>query len=108
MKVVKKDIIEKYGFKKIEKNRFIYWDDYLLENINPEYGYFLKATLSVPKKDYGRLEYNFSTLILHRYYDYDSWVNENNYYETNKIYEGLIENENDLKFILTKTSVKNL
>ena len=93
---------------KRQKNRLIYWDDYLLEDINPKHDYFLEATLSVPKKDWGSLEYNFSTLILHRCYHYDSWVNEDKYYDANKIYEGLIENENDLKFILTKTGIKIL
>lgn len=102
-----KEILEKHGFIKTEKNKLIYWDDYLLKDINPEYGYFLYATLSIPKKDWGRLDYNFSTLVLHRHYDYDRWVNEEEYYDINKIYEGLIENEEDLKFILTKTGIKD-
>jgi len=103
--IISKEALEKYGFKKTEKNRLVFWDDYLLEDVNTKYSYFLEATLSIPKKDWGSLEYNFSKLILHRIYDYEAWIEDREYYDTQVVYEGLIENEEDLKFILNKTCI---
>ena len=103
--MITKEILENHGFKKTEKNKLIYWDDYLLDDVNPELGYFLHATISYPKKDWGRLEYNFSTIVLHRYYDYQQWSKDSDYYDTQKVFEGLIESEEDLLFILDRCAI---
>ena len=103
--MITKEILEKYGFKKTENNRGMYCDDYLLDDINPEYGHFLYATISVPKKDWGRLEYNFSTIVLHRYYNYEQWIEDGDYYDTQKVFEGNIDSEEDLLFVLDRCAI---
>lgn len=101
------DILNKYNFKKTEKDLSVFSKDYFLESINGDYGYYLHATLSIPKKTSNTdLEYNFSKLIIHRYKNYrerlDEYLADG---ESRVLYYGLIENEEDLKFILTKTGV---
>jgi hypothetical protein len=99
------NIIEQ-GFNKTLKNKWVFWNDYVLEDINPEYSYFLYATLHVPKKESKDIEYNFCKIILHRHYDLDFWNEESDYYDTKTVYEGLIESNEDLTFLLKKTGTK--
>lgn len=105
MKVTTEEL-SKIGFVKTEKNKWVYWDDYILDDINPEYGYFLYVTVSFPKKDWGSLEYNFSKIILHRHYNYEMWCEMEDYYDCNKIYEGNIDSIEDLEWLLNKTGIK--
>lgn len=78
----------------------------MLTDINPKYPYFLYATLHVPKKISGELEYDVCKIILHRHYNLDLWNKESEYYDTKVVYEGLIESSEDLTFILKNTGIK--
>lgn len=86
------------GFTKTLKNKWVYWNDYLLKDVNPNYPYFLYATLHIPKKITGKIEYDVCKIILHRYYDLNFWNEESDYYDTKPVYEGLIESYEDLIF----------
>lgn len=100
-----KETLEKYKFIKTEKNKDVYYEDYLAKEINTKFPYFSHLTLHVPKKIRNSIEFNNSKLILHRYYNLESWNKNKEHYDTKTIYEGLLENEEDLKFILNKTQV---
>lgn len=102
---ITEDVLKKYGLIKTEKNTSVFRDDYLM-NINSKYDYFLQAILSVPKKDWDNLEYNFSILTVHRVYNYEEWREKGDFYDFKVVYEGKIDTEEDLEFILTKTCVK--
>jgi hypothetical protein len=100
--------LEKYGFEKTKKNQWIGWHDYLLKDINSKYGYYLRATLHVPRDAYlnsDLLEHRMYKVMLHRYFlegDIDRQVEEG---EAIVVYVGLIESDEDLDFVLKKTGI---
>lgn len=97
--------LDKYNFKKTEKDLWIGWHDYLLSDINPEYGYFLYATLHYPRKPYLESDNLECKIILHRYYQYSRVEQNLEEGESEMVYKGLIENNSDLEFILKKTGI---
>lgn len=107
--IISDEVLQKYGFNKTEKNRRAFWNDYLLENISPSYGYFLHCTIHVPKYvNEKNIDYSCYELVLHRYYSYDQFSKESEYYDFELIYKGRISNESDLRFILEKTEVLDI
>ena len=93
--------IESFGFKKSNKNSWIGYNDYFIDSINPEYPYFLFATLHIPKRD------DMYKILVHRYYDEDEPINENDEYrEPTTVYIGMIKDSIDLGFILKMTKIK--
>lgn len=100
--------LTKYGFEKTEKNQWIGWYDYLLKDINSQYGYYLRATLHVPRDAYlnsDRLEHRMYKVMLHRYFEEGNIDKQMDEGEAKLVYEGLIESDEDLDFILKKTGV---
>jgi hypothetical protein len=104
--------IESLGFIKTFKNQWIGWNDYYLNTISGEYGYFLHATLHFPKGyiKSKRLEDNFFRIIVHRYYNseedsttsIDKMLDDN---ESEIVYQGLINNKSELKRLLIKLGI---
>ena len=100
--------IKKYGFVKTEKDFWIGWHDYLLKGINPKYGYYLYATLHYPRNAYLKsndISFRMCKIILHRYYDYEYFENQFKEGESQIVYRGLIENDEDLEFLLVKLGI---
>jgi len=101
--------LDKYNFKKTEKDLWVGWHDYLLTDINAEYGFFLKATLHYPRKAWleskGDIEHRMFKIILHRYYSYESFERTFEDGESYLVYKGLIENNEDLDFLLHKLGI---
>ena len=101
--------LDKYNFKKTEKDLWVGWHDYLLTDINPEYGFFLKATLHYPRKAWleskGDIEHRMFKIILHRYYSYERIEEFLKDRESEVVYKGLIENNEDLDFLLHKLGI---
>lgn len=105
-----KEILEKYNFVKTEKNKWVFWDDYLLSDINSKYPYFLYCTIHIPrnkklKEETVNIEYDCTKIILHRHYNLEYWNEDDSnqgYYDTKLVYEGLLETEEDLLFLLNK------
>ena len=104
------ELIEKY-FKKTDKNLWSTWNDFILKDyLNPDYGFFLTATLHCPIETYlksDRLEHRLYKIFLHRVYDRETFERNLEDNETIPVYNGLIENEEDLKFLLYKTGIVN-
>lgn len=103
-----KNLIEE-RFRKTDKNLWVGWDDYVLRDyLNPEYGFFLTATLHCPidvflKSD--NIEHRMYKIYLHRVYNKEAFESNLEDNETILVYRGLIENEEDLRFLLYKTGI---
>lgn len=99
VKYLDREDIESLGLKKASKNQWIGWEDYYLEKISGEYGYFLYATLHFPRlyNKSNRVTDNHFKIILHRHYN-DSLD------ETTNIDDKLKENESEIVYI---GSIKN-
>ena len=92
--------IESFGFKKSNKNSWVGYKDYFLDNINPEYPYFLFATIHVPIRD------DMYKILVHRYYSEDEPIDEDdNYKEPTVVYIGMLNDSIDLGFILKMTKI---
>tara|TARA_R110000851_G_scaffold314987_1_gene477235 strand:+ start:401 stop:733 length:333 start_codon:yes stop_codon:yes gene_type:complete len=104
------ELIEKY-FKKTNKNIWSTWNDFILKDyLNPEYGFYLTATLHCPIKTYlksDRLEHRLYKIFLHRTYHIETFESNLEDNESELVYKGLIENKEDLKFLLYKTGIVN-
>lgn len=104
------DFIEKY-FKKTEKNTWVTWNDYVLKDyLNPEYGFYLTATIHRPIDIFlnsHRLEDRMYKIFLHRVYNRETFIRNLEENESTLVYRGLIENETDLKFLLYKLGIVN-
>lgn len=99
----------KHGFEKLPRKLWVSWDDYVLEEINSEYGYYLRATLHYPIKQYvdsKSLEYRMSKIILHRHLSYERFEDNLKDGESKLVYHGLIESDEDLEFLLVKLGIK--
>ena len=68
VKYLDKEDIESFGFKKSIKDSWIGYKDYFLSSINPEYPYFLYATLHIPLRD------DMYKILVHRHYDENEGV----------------------------------
>ena len=92
--------IENFGFKKSSKNSWCGYKDYFLDKINPEYPYFLYATIHVPFRD------DMYKILVHRYYSEDEPIDEDdNYREPTAVYVGMLNDAIDLGFILKMTKI---
>ena len=94
--------IESLGFKKSNKNSWFGYKDYFLENINPEYPYFLFATIHVPIRG------DMYKILVHRYYNEDESIDEDdNYREPTCVYVGKIKNKSELSQLLKRLNIIN-
>ena len=94
--------IESLGFKKSNKNSWCGYKDYFLGNINPEYPYFLFATIHVPIRD------DMYKILVHRYYSEDEPIDEDdNYREPTCVYVGKIKNKSELSQLLKRLNIIN-
>lgn len=99
---------EEYGFVKTEKNLWMGWKDYLLDDLPGSYGYYLRATLHEPcKNDSPDITNNMYKVLVHRYaFDRDrieEWLKEG---ESRIVYEGLIESEEYFEKLLINLGIK--
>lgn len=102
VKYLDKEDIESFGFKKSNKNSWCGYNDYFLGEINPEYPYFLFATIHVPVRD------DMYKILVHRHYDEDESIDENdNYREPTTVYVGMIKNKSELKKLLIQLRIIN-
>jgi len=88
--------IESLGFKKRPKDQWIGWKDFIKEIDNPEYEYFHRYTVHIPRMG------NQWKIIVHRHLNSkeDNIEGQINYGESEIVYKGLIENEEQLKTII--------
>ena len=94
--------IESLGFKKSNKNSWIGYKDYFLDSINPEYQYFLFATIHIPIRD------DMYKILVHRYYNEDEPIDEDdNYREPTCVYVGKIKNKSELNQLLKRLNIIN-
>ena len=94
--------IESLGFKKSNKNSWIGYKDYFLDSINPEYPYFLFATIHIPIRD------DMYKILVHRYYNEDEPIDEDdNYREPTCVYVGKIKNKSELNQLLKRLNIIN-
>jgi len=102
VKYLDKEDIESFGFKKSNKNSWAGYKDYFLDSINPEYPYFLFATIHVPVID------DMYKIMVHRYYNEDEPIDEDdNYREPTIVFVGKIKNKSELKKLLKKLEIIN-
>ena len=102
IKYLDKEDIESLGFKKSNKNSWIGYKDYFLNSINPEYPYFLFATIHVPIRD------DMYKILVHRYYSEDEPIDEDdNYKEPTCVYVGKIKNKSELSQLLKRLNIIN-
>ena len=99
--------LEKFGFKKTEKNKWAFWNDYLLDKINGEIGYFLNCTIHIPKYTKGEFDYRYDCcrIVLHRNYNLEYWNEDNEYYDTEEVYYGIIDSDEFLELLLNKLCI---
>lgn len=100
--------LQKYNFTKTDKNFWVFWNDYLLTDINPEIGYYLKCTISIPKridKEKSNWDYDKCKIILHRSVSYSTIdINLENG-DSIVVYDGYIHNDSDLEFLLDRLGI---
>lgn len=97
--------LKKIGFNKTDNNKWVHCNDYVLNTINPKYGYYLYATIHIPKKYTDSLENNFSKIVVHRCYDLQQWNKGSEYYDYKVVYEGVIDTEEYLELLLIKLGI---
>lgn len=102
VKYLDQEDIESLGFEKRLNNQWIGWDDYILDDISGEYGYFLQCTLHAPKMD------NFYKIYVHRYLNEDVNTIESsiNNGESELVYKGAIKNKSELKKLMVQLGIK--
>lgn len=96
VKILDIDDIQDFKFVR-RKNEWIGYVDYILKEINPEYGYQLHATIHVPKMN------NYYKIYVHRYLAEDSKIEEQiKEGESKCVFEGIIKNKSKLRELLTE------
>lgn len=100
--------LEKHGFVKTEKNIWVGWKDYLLDDFLSNYGYYLRATLHEPyKNDSPDITNHMYKIIVHRYAidreHIEQWLQEG---ESRIVYKGLIESEEYFEKLLINLGIK--
>ena len=102
-----KDKLEQVGAKKLDKKYLsVFSEDYLLEEINPEYGYYLHATIHIPIDSVNEddsIEYKFSRVILHRYFSHKA-INDISD-ENRQVFEGYIRSGQELENTLKQLGI---
>ena len=102
-----KDKLEQIGAKKLDKRHLsIFNEDCLLEEINPEYGYYLHATIHIPidsTNEEDSIEYKFSRVILHRYFSHKEFDANNN--DSRQVFEGYIRSGQELENTLKQLGI---
>jgi hypothetical protein len=103
VKYLDSDDIKSIPLYKTNKDQCYGFEDYYSGDVNPNYGYFLYYTLHVPKlfNKSNKIEENLFKIILHRYYNETTNINEQvKNGESKVVFEGLIKNISKLKSIL--------
>lgn len=98
-------ILQELGFIRQEKDCWIGFNDYLLDDLNPEYPHFLRVTVHVSRWTTGNIEQRCSKIIIHRSFDRLTVDYTLESGDSKVVYVGLLETEEDLKFILNKTGI---
>lgn len=101
---ITQDDLFELGFEKTIKNCWIGWNDYILNEIQGEYGYYLRITIHIPKVDkWGGSQEMLTKILIHRYYNgeepnrMEEFLNDG---ESEQIYLGNIRNKEHLKQLL--------
>lgn len=106
--------LDRFNLVKTSQNRFSGCSSYGLSHINPKYGHFLYCSIHFPREAMlksKRLENSFARIYLHRYNPFapgkmgEAFDREIKQGSTSLVYEGLIENEKDLDFLLKKLCI---
>lgn len=91
------------GFEKTVKNCWIGWKDYILNEIQGDYGYYLRITIHIPKFALWCNQEMFTKILIHRYYNgeeperIDEFLQNN---ESEQIYVGNIRSKEHLQQLL--------
>jgi hypothetical protein len=94
--------IESLGFTKRLKNDWVGYNDYILSSISGEYGYFLKATLHIPKMD------DMYKIYVYRHLDdIDRIENYLSCGNSLQVFNGKIKNKSELKVLLKQLNIIN-
>lgn len=112
IKYLDKEDIESLEFTKTFKNQWIDWEDYHLDRLPGNYGYFLHATLHFPRMyvKSNRFEDNQFQIIVHRHFiseedcttSIDKQLNDN---ESEVVYKGIIKNKQELKKLMQQLNI---
>lgn len=96
--------IENIGFIKRLKNEWIGWNDYKADILNPEYGYFMRVTLHVPRPLKPKEQFK---IYVHRYLiSEDAKIEEQlKQGESELVYKGLIKNKSELVKLLKQLGI---
>ncbi len=100
--------IKEIGFNQLNKNIWIGYTDFLLDKINPEYGFYLHSTIHFPIKqfrDSDKLELKFLKIYVHRYFEESMDIYKSD--ESILVFEGLIKNKSELKKVLIQLGIIN-
>lgn len=87
-----------FGFKKKTKNKTVMWDEYLLEDINPKIGHFLKVSFYLPK-----FEEDDCIIVLHRSEIFTDEDLSND--DARHVFRGKIRNRSELKKLLKMLNI---
>ena len=100
---ITKEEIHELGFIKTLKNAWIGWEDYILNEIQGEYGYYLRITLHIPKVALWDNQEMLTKILIHRYYNgeeperLEEFLHDK---ESEQIYLGNIRSKEHLKQLL--------
>lgn len=106
--ITKQEIIKTEFFPAINKT-WVWSDDFYLDNINPQYSYFLYCTLHIPTDIWRKgksldISNKMCKIILHRYYDIDNpseyWDKGFDEGEREVVYKGFIRDKKHLKELI--------
>lgn len=87
-----------FGFKKKTDNKTVMWNEYLLTDINPEIGHFLRVTFYFPK-----LENEDCIIVLHRGENFTEEDLTND--DARQVFRGKIRNRSELKKLLKMLNI---
>lgn len=93
--------IESIEFKKRSNNQWVGYNDYILETISGEYGYFLNCTVHVPRMD------DMYKIYVHRHLngevnDIETQLKNG---ESELVFKGKIKNKSEFKKILKQLNI---
>ena len=100
--------LNNFGFTKSDNKVWAFYEDWFKSDINPEYSYYLTASIHIPIQAYQKdsLESKFCNIYVHRSTDIATLYYKDKRSDDYKlVYSGLIESSEDLKFILTKLGI---
>jgi len=101
VKCLDEDDINEEGFIKREKDQWAGWNDFYLDTISGQVGYFLSATLHKPRMD------NIYKIYLHRHLAEDTKIEDKlKEGESELVFKGVIKNKSELRRIMEMLQIK--